>query len=145
MPAHILTSVSNLSRKVEKLLGESHICLHNRHGISGKTVLDDLRLVDGSHKSLVVKTYLPARPAICFISSGFRVRLFTPSNLRVSTNTILRMGRFSPMPMASVLTTTSVSLAEPAHLFTPGGGRQASVNNAAVDSLVLQVGCQGQH
>ena len=46
----------NLSRKVEKLLGESHICLHNRHGHSGKTVLDDLRLVDGSHKSLVVKT-----------------------------------------------------------------------------------------
>ena len=54
---------------------------------------------------------LPALPAICLISSGVRVRLFTPSNFLVSTNTILRMGRLSPIPMASVLTTTSVSFA----------------------------------
>ena len=46
----------NLSRKVKELLRESHIGLHDGHGHSGKAVFNDLRLVDSSHKSLVVKT-----------------------------------------------------------------------------------------
>ena len=46
--------------------------------------------------------YRPARPAIWRISSGFRGRRSTPSNFSVSMKMTRRMGRFSPMPMASV-------------------------------------------
>ena len=66
----------------------------------------------GQMRWLLDTCVLAARPAICLISSGRRVRLLTPSNFLVSTNTIRRIGRFKPMPMASVLTTTSVSFSK---------------------------------
>ena len=51
----------------------------------------------------------PARPAICLISSGRSSRRSTPSNFSVSMKMIRRMGRLSPMPMASVETIYSIS------------------------------------
>ena len=52
---------------------------------------------------------LPALPAICKISCGKRILRQIPSNLAMSINTIRRMGRFKPIPIASVATSTSLS------------------------------------
>lgn len=55
-----------------------------------------------------IVTLVPARPAICFISEMTSGRLDTPSNFSTSRNTILLTGRLSPIPIASVDTTTCV-------------------------------------
>ena len=51
----------------------------------------------------------PALPAICFISETFNFLKDTPSYFLVSKKTIRFIGRFTPIPMASVHTITSVS------------------------------------
>jgi hypothetical protein len=49
----------------------------------------------------------PARPPIWRISEPPSSRSCLPSNLRVVDSTMRAIGRFNPMPMASVATSTS--------------------------------------
>ena len=79
-------------------------------GISRSTAEAMMSLPSSAfHRPFSYRPRLPALPTICCISAGLSSLVSVPSNLLISRNTSLSIGRFIPIPMASVATTTSVS------------------------------------
>lgn len=78
-----------------KLGKPGHRRFERRHG-RFQPLADEVQILRCADVALVVHAVAPARPAICWISAGFRSRRSTPSNLRVSRNITRQDGEIQP-------------------------------------------------
>ena len=136
----------NLSRQVKQLFRETHIRFHDGYGKPGQPVPDYFQLVDGSDEPFIIKPVSPG-PA------RYLLNLFRVQGTFAHPVEFPGLHKHDPAygqvqaHADGVRAYHHIGLLcqEPAHLFPPGGRGQAPIYDAAVGSLVLQMGCQGKH